>query len=335
MGAGASMNTTDVSESQLLPIGAAIHGTPVCRCFIKESMPLDRGSCGDKAVGNLILMTIEGHEISTPVFIKKCSWEGRSEAIHYHQLARCAVPIPHQYGVILHPDGDEILFMERLTQIGFDHRNEAEWRQMLTLLAQFNTCEVTLDYLPHLHPYEQGGRIDGWWITGFNPFPPTIEEISTNLRACGVAESDLPDLSLAAHRLCEQVAALPTGLAHQDFLSDNLGWRGERAEMVVFDVHKNAIGPRFADVATFLGLPDWSTTATFLDELPSRREALIDHYLQEYARFGGGNVLLENFLEESTLQFWAHKVAILWWMAEQKHTERIEQVLNYLRAYTI
>jgi len=206
---------------------------------------------------------------------------------------------------------------------------------MLTLLAHFNACEVTPDYLPHLHPYEQGGRIDGWWITGFSPFPPTMEEISTNLRACRVAESDLPDLSLAAHRLCEQVAALPKGLVHQDFLSDNLGWRGEREEIVVFDVHKNALGPRFADVAAFLGLPDWSTTATFLGEVPSRREALIDHYLHEYAQFGGDSVSQENFIEESTLLFWAHKVAILGWMVGQKDTERIGQVLSNLRADTL
>lgn len=325
------MNTMALTESQLLLIGEAIHGAPVRRCIIEGSVPLERGGCGDKAVGDLILTTANGHEISIPVFIKKFSWKGKSEAAHYRQLARSAVPIPHQYGALLHPDGDEILFMERLNQIGFDHRNEAEWRQMLTLLARLNACEVTPDYLPHLHAFEQGGRIDHWWITGFNTFPPTSEEIATNLRVCGVAESDLSDLSRAARRLYERVAALPVGLVHQDFLSDNLGWRGGRAEMVVFDVHKNTIGPRFADVAAFLGLPDWSSTASFLDESPSRREALIDHYLQAYADFGGGSVSLETFLEEATLQFWAHKVAILWWMAEQKDTERIGQVLNYLR----
>ena len=89
----------------------------------------------------------------------------------------------------------------------------------------------------------------------------------------------LSNLSLAAQRLCERVAALPTGLVHQDFLADNLGWRGERMEMVVFDVHKNALGPRFADVAPYLGLPDWSNTAVYLDQLPTRREALTKHYL--------------------------------------------------------
>jgi len=325
------MDIFDLDEAQLLPIGEAIHGAPVRSCRIEGCVPLNRGGCGDKLLGDLILTTVEGHEISTPLFLKKFSWTGRSEAAHYHQLARGSVPTPRLYGAIRHPDGDEILFMERLTQIGFDRHSETEWRQLLTVLARFNACSITPDYLPHLHHYEHGGRIDSWWITGFYPFPPDTQEIENNLRVCGVAESDLPGLSRAAQRLCERVAALPTGLVHQDFLHDNLGWRGERAELVVFDVHKNTLGPRFADVAPFLGLPDWSHTAAFMDQAPARREALIHHYLQEYARSGGGNVSLATFYEEAALLFWAHKVAILNWMAEQQDTERIEQVLHYLR----
>ena len=329
------MYTFDLDDTQLLPMGAAIYGAPIGSCRIEGSVPLNRGACGDKALAELVITTVEGHEISIPLFLKKFSWKGRSEAVHYRQLANCAVPTPHLYGAILHPDGEEILLLERLSQTGFNRHSEAEWRQLLTVLAQFNACAVTPDYLPNLHPFEQGGRIDVWWITGFNPFPPPVEEIEANLRTCGITGSELPYLSLAAQRLCERIAALPTGLVHQDFLTDNLGWRGDRAEMVVFDVHKNALAPRFADVAPYLGLPDWSNTAAFLNQSPSLREVLIHHYLQEYAHFGGGSVSLETFYEETSLLFWAHKVAILYWMAEQQDTERIGQVLSYLRAYTV
>ena len=329
-----SMDTFGLNHAQLLPIGAAVYGFPIRSCRIEGSVPVNRGGCGDKALVDLVITTLEGQENSLPVFLKKFAWKGKSEAVHYRQLAQCAVPTPHLYGVIAHPDGEEVLVLERLNQIGFNSHSEAEWRQLLTLLAHLNACAVTRDYLPHLHPFEQGGRIDCWWITGFNPFPPRLEAIEANLRACDIAESELSQLSFAAQRLCERIAALPTGLVHQDFLSDNLGWRGDRAEMVVFDVHKNALAPRFADVAPYLGWPDWSNTATFLHQSPSLREVLIRHYLHEYAHFGGGSVSLETFYEETTLLFWAHKVAILYWMVEQQETERIGQVLNYLRTYT-
>ena len=131
-----------LNDTQLLPIGAAIHGASVRSCRIENCIPLNKGACGDKAMGDLILTTLEGHEIRIPLFLKEFSWKGRSEAAHYRQLARCAVPTPHLYGAILHPDGDEILLLERLIQIGVDHSNEAEWRQLLTLLARFNACQI-------------------------------------------------------------------------------------------------------------------------------------------------------------------------------------------------
>jgi Ser/Thr protein kinase RdoA (MazF antagonist) len=161
---------------------------------------------------------------------------------------------------------------------------------------------------------------------------PADEEIETSLQECGVDEGELPALSKAARSLFAQVAAQPKGLLHQDFMHDNLGWRGE--EMVVFDVHKNALGPRFADVAPYLGLPDWSSRAAFLDAADgagsSRREALTQHYLAEYARFGGETVSVANFLEEARALFWTHKVSNLWWLRENKEA-RVDEMLHFLR----
>lgn len=325
------MDTFNLNDAQLLPIGEAIYGTAVRSCRIEGCVPLDRGGCGTKAFGDLRITTVDGQELRTSLFLKKFSWKGKSEAAHYRQLARCAVPIPHLYGAFQHPDGEEMLFLERLTEIGFDRQSEADWFSLITVLARLNACDISPDYLSHLHPFEQGGRIDGYWITGFNSFPTAAGEIEANLRACDVAPDEIPRLSLAAQQLCERLAALPKGLVHQDFLADNLGWRGKHAEMVVFDIHKNALGPRFSDVAAYLGLPDWSHTASFLNQSPTLREDLIRHYLQEYASCGGAAVSVERFYEEAALLFWAHKVAILWWMAQQQDTERIEQVLDYLR----
>src|SRR5207247_1508805 len=141
--------------------------------------------------------------------------------------------------------GEEILFLERLPRIGFRKESTAEWRSLLSLMARLNACGITPDYAPHLHRYEQVGAVDGGlWITGLDA-NPTEEEIGASLQRCGVEERELPALQAAARALFANVATQPQGLLHQDFFPDNLGWRGE--EIVVFDLHKNALGPRFAD----------------------------------------------------------------------------------------
>src|SRR5262249_23195086 len=146
-----------------------------------------------------------------------------------------------------------------------------------------------------------------------------------------VADDELPGLLHAARALYAHVAEQPKGLLHQDFLPGNFGWRGAREELVVFDLHKNALGPRFADAAPHLGLPDWSDNAAFLDGAAdggvSRRERLIQHYLDEYARFGGPTVSPETFREETAALSWWHKVACLSWLANEKKQPRIREVL--------
>ena len=165
------MDTFDLKETQLLPIGASIYGASIHSCRIEGRVPLNQGGCGDKAMCDLVLTTVEGHEISIPLFLKKFSWKGRSEAAHYRQLTQCGVPTPHLYGAIMHPDGDEILFLERLTQLGFDRSNEAEWRQLLTLLARFNACDVTPNYLEMATYAIQLFRLAAFYVRGRNANP--------------------------------------------------------------------------------------------------------------------------------------------------------------------
>ena len=116
-----------------------------------------------------------------------------------------------------------------------------------------------------------------------------------------------------------QVKGQPRGLLHQDLRPDNIGWLGGRAEMVVFDLQKNAWGPRFADVAPYLAMPDWSRDAAFLDDSEggarSRREVLIEHYLDEYTSAGGLVVTPEIFCTEASALAWAHRVTVLSWLA--------------------
>jgi len=207
------------------------------------------------------LSSKETHTI--PILVKKCVWQNRSESVDYRYLSTADVPTPLLYAALPNTDGDEILFLEYLTAIGFDDQRESEWRQMLTLLARFNACPVTPAYAKHLYHYEQGAQLDGTtWYTGLDPnFDRARTE--ADLFAGGADPASLPALLTIVANLFALIDAQPRGLLHQDFHRENIGWRGDRAGLVVFDLHKNALGPRFADVASYLGVPDWSRRASY------------------------------------------------------------------------
>lgn len=324
-----------LNETQLRPILEAATGTLLSRSAVRMRPAAQEVSVGESRLLTFLYAAQDGTPGEVMLFVKRCVWKGRSEAVHYRYLATQGVPTPRLYGALRDGGGEEVIFLESLTEVGFHGDSETEWRSMLSLLARFNACDIAPDYAPHLHSYEQVGNVGGGvWIIGLDA-NPAIEQVAADLRAGGVKREDLPSLQEAARTLSAQVAAQPRGLLHQDFMPNNVGWRGRRAEMVVFDLHKNALGPRFADVAPYLASPDWSNGRAFLDGLSSddgisRRESLTRHYLDEYARFGGPSVSMKTFREEITALFWMHKVSVLGWMAQQDQRERVRETLNAL-----
>lgn len=320
-----------LDEAQVVSVLEAAVGVPIAG-FTVQMRPSGGGSSGsDTRFCDFQYVTRQGSAGQVTLFVKRCVW--RPEAVHYRYLAAMGVPTPRLHGVLFNSSDEEIIFVERLPRVGFQRDSPVEWRHFLSLIAQINACQVTPDYMPHLFVYEQGGTFgDDRWITGLNA-SLSDEEIGAGLRRCGVEDRELPILQRGARALFARIEEQPRGLLHQDAFPDNLGWRGE--EMVIFDLQKHAIGPRFADVAPYLGLPDWSPTAVFLDATEtgsvSHREILTRHYLDEYARLGGGTVALETFRDEARALFWAHKVSTLHWMVEGNHPVRIQEVLDFLR----
>ena len=323
-----------LDESQVLALLGSIAGSSLAGFTV--SLPDTENSYGsDKQLIGFHCLPPNGEAIKKTVFVKKCVWKGKSESVHYRYLAAEGIPTPRLYGAVQNAAGVEVIFLEPVTSIGFQEEDETEWREMLSLLAQLNSCPVTPEYALHLHPYEQVGQVDAsFCVTGLNAHL-SAEEVEAGLRACGVSESELPGLTRAARRVFAAVEAQPVGLLHQDFFPDNFGWRGAREEIVVFDLHKNSLGPRFADVSPYLGVPDWSGRKAFLDnseqEACTRREMLTRHYLTEYARFGGEEVSLGTFQAETAALFWVHKISVLWWLVERKQEKSVQETLQFLR----
>lgn len=324
-----------LNETQLLPVLEAAISASLTDFTVRARPAVQDDPSGNKRLLTFLYTTQAGASGEATLFAKRCVWKGKSEAVHYRYLAARDVPTARLFGAIRDAGGEEIIFLEWLAGIGFCDQREAEWRSLLSLLARLNACAVAPDYAPHLHRFEQVGNSGGrMWITGLDA-SPTDEQVEADLQACGIRREDRPALHRSARRLFAHVAAQPRGLLHQDFTPNNVGWRDPRAEMVVFDLHKNALGPRFADVAPYLASPDWSDSSAFLDDggsgAFSRREALSRHYLDEYARFGGPRVPLAVFREETAALFWMHKVSILGFLTEWGQQERIHETLNTLR----
>lgn len=305
-----------LQDAELLALLEGVAGVPLIGFTVEASCPPQAvGSGADKCLCAFGYTTGEGARGSATLFVKRCTWENRSEAVHYSHLAARGVPVPRFYGALLDSGGVEVVFLETVTGTGFDRNSDSEWRALLSLLARFAACAVTPDYAAHLRPFDLVGWLrEDVWACGWDAACPPEEDIRDALRICDMPEADAPALVHAARTLFDQIAAQPQALLHQDLSPDNFGWRGEREEMVVFDLQKNALGPRFADAAPYLALPHWPENSV-------RREAFARHYLHEYARFGGPAVSLATFDAETTALFWALRFSALAGLDEPKGTQ--------------
>lgn len=302
-----------LKNTELLALLESVAGTPLTGFSVEASRPAQGGvSESDKCLCTFIYTTCQGARGSATLFVKRCAWENRSEAVHYRHLAGCGVPVPLFFGALEDSGGAEVIFLETVTGTGFDSASETEWHALLSLLARFAACAVTPEYAAHLRPFDQIGRLPGdVWACGWDAACPPEQDIRNGLLVCDLSETYLPALVRAAQGLFAEVAAQPHALLHQDLSPDNFGWRGERKEMVVFDLQKNALGPRFADVAPYLASPHWPQNS-------ARREALVRHYLDEYARFSAQAVSPATFDQETTALFWALRFSALAGLNEPK-----------------
>jgi hypothetical protein len=142
-----------------------------CSATERISPPSASNRCG-KLFCAFRSTTPKGNAGEVTLFVKRCLWKGRPEAVHYRHRAAAGVPTPRLYGALSNDRGEEIIFVERLSRIGCRLDRVVGWQSLLSLMARFNACVVTPDYAPHLHRYEQVGAVDGGlWITGVHASP--------------------------------------------------------------------------------------------------------------------------------------------------------------------
>jgi hypothetical protein len=287
-----------LSETQLRPIVEAAAGESVASfdISIERQVEGDYGFAAEKLIPTFSYVTTEGRRGRITVFAKHSHNPESPEAEKYGLLAAHGVPIPDVYGVVRSPEGRPILFLEYLdvSEEAQSARSTEGLLELLSLKARVNAIRPTP---------EQTALLPSWW-EGPAAEVSTLEvlweeaergDLGEDLQQfCTSRWPDLPGLLAFFRRLEEQARAMPMGVLHNDFSTGNTGQRAT-GERVVMDPELMGRGPRFGDVSGWLGSPE------DLRERTENQRDLAEHYLREYARWGGSPPSLEECLDECRL----------------------------------
>ena len=288
-----------LSSAQFKPIVEQLVSEEKLRQFSVEgerSLQGFQGYCADKKVVIVSCITETGRQERRPLFLKRLFPFVPAEAHHYHYLETSGVPVAHLYGVLNGSQGEEILFLEYLERIGIAHHVPEELWQWLRVLVELNTVVLDENYVKKLvhHQHEQ-------WLQDGEFLGQLLDQLEGHALRGDVGDAiqalyqnhsvKQQALLQLAYRLGEVVRTLPQGLIHGDFVEQNVGWRMQTQELLIFDLHKVAQGPRFWDIAGVL------KSLLKPDAALSYQEAA-HYYLERWQQRTGQALALETFLAE-------------------------------------
>ena len=292
-----------LTDAQLRPIVEAAAGEYVAAFDIDVEHQVSAeyyGFAADKLIPTFSYLTPEGRRGRVTVFAKHSHNPDSAEPEHYRFLGLHGVPLPRLYGVLRSPKDRPVLFLEyldmgELSRGAFTPDVRLEF---LSLMARFNAVRPSPEYAEWLGQRLRREREDNTSLGG------TVEMVWERAcdgglgeelqRFCAEDTARRERLRALADRVAAQAADMELGLVSGDFSFENTG-RRQSGERVMFDVEGIGLGPRFADPAGLLGRPDshWPPAP-----YPSR-EVLVEHYLREYARWGGDVPPVDQFLAET------------------------------------
>ena len=305
-----------VSREQIQDVVAAVAGEPVVsvRLRVEQHVQGHRGYSAEKVIPTFAYTTASGRSGEATVFCKRFHAAGRREGFHYMRLQHHGAPVARMYGSLCDADDREIVFLEFLDPVGELHPfdrfvvDAALFLPFLVAAARFNAVQVSDHYAAELAPATLPGEdlsevhstLDRIWRYAVEG------ELGDRMRLfCSRRSAELVAIQDLAGELIEPVKRIPLGLTHNDFCPDNTGWRHGTKELLIVDLESVGLGPRFVDVARWIGSPD-----DIRARCRPQRE-LARHYLDEYLRCGGPVVSLERFLEEVRILWLARTLTML------------------------
>jgi hypothetical protein len=225
------------------------------------------------------------------------------------------------YGALTDAKQRETLFIEYLDVVAEREpcerflKDARQFPRFLGVVAHFNAIQPSEEYAARLRQdMAQRPGPSGWdgWLA---QVPDALDRVWEHASRGDLGEAlqrlfsaDSRDkLKGIAHRLIEPVAQMEAGLAHNDCYPHCTGWRRDTGELLLFDLEDVGFGPRFCDVAPWLGAPD------AIQPRCGPREELSRHYLSEYGRWGGNAPPLGQFLEETRILWMTYALLMLEW----------------------
>jgi len=255
------------------------------------------GGCGEKCIVTFTCTGTDGSERRERVFAKLAD-HGHEESIHYEHLTRNNAPIPKTYGTLKTDDGCELMFTEYLEPIlTWDDWNSPETHpEFLSAIAQINAITPSDEYRALLsnEKHDWMPRVLQW---GLETIESACERVSDGAcgkdaaQWCAEHHRELSELKDYARSVIDQWKLLPRGLCHREAEGYHAGRRRSNGKLLYFDLSTVGIGPRFGDVAS------WCREAPiYLTRMEFARQ-----YLEQYARWGGPTVSVEQFLDETAI----------------------------------
>ena len=300
-------------KSRLLPIaecvsGMSVHNFDITIDTIDAEPGTDEyGGCGEKCIVTFTCTGTDGSERRERVFAKLAD-HGHEESMHYEHLTRHNAPIPRTYGTLKHDDGRELMFTEYLEPIlTWDDWNSPETHpEYLSAIAQINAITPSDEYQALL----TNDFVRCELQYGLNAIEPAWECVRNGgcskdaTQWCAKHHSELPELPDFARFVIKQYESLPRGLCHRSAEGYHAGRRRSSGELLYFDLSTVGIGARFGDVASWCREPPIYLT----------RMEFAQQYVEQYARWGGPTVSVEQFLNETAISVRAGVIRWLWHM---------------------
>ena len=270
------------------------------------------GCQGEKCMLFLTFKTVAQRDGKVSVFVKRQEGDhGFKETPHYQYLNQKQQPVPRIYGSLLDEQQMEVLFLEDVQPNLEGDRlldSPGHLRALLALAARINALRPEGEYGSGLFYFGWDGSI----ARGMR----TVNAIWTSA-ASGQLGADLTRLCSTSRRdallslaesLGRNVPAMERGYTHNEYTPEQIGWRSETGVMLVFDLRTTGKGPRFVDVAPWVGVPDHVLKA---GHMPTE---LADYYLRQYLGSGGVPVSLATLMTETRMLWQAGILAGLnWW----------------------
>lgn len=281
------LTARDLSPILEEAVGASIESFTV---QMDHERPEPYGYQAEKAIPTFDYVTKNGDSGQITMFVKRFHRSGLAESQQYRYLAIHDAPIPRMYGTFLDLECREFLFLEYVTT----PRPVGTMKELLSTMAQFHAIRPSTEYRCWLEQASSRfhnrlasaeSALNLIWEHAVN------DELGSDLAGfCSSNPQALSRIQKLVRHVMDKCHQMSQGLIHTDFSRENLGRRQD--ELVIMDLEWVSLGPRFFDVAGWLGKP--------ADTCPpdARQLDLAQHFLGEYARFGGTPPSTEEFFDD-------------------------------------